>query len=307
MLERLKDYYKGSIVINKLPENQRDYWWFLDESNTIIGLEKNALSEKDFDILSLFLTPVASETLHLSSEQRIWRKLLFKKNNEEQIQSLFQQIKTKIISVRFIQFYITEPFFEKLAFEEALHGLLPLEFTIVWKDNQYGTIIELYKEPHPELSLDHYIFDTLTTDFYITISAFAGKLHPFDSTLVSVFQWEHELFRTVRQYGKTKGLLQTEDALSRFLLHKLKQDTKQQFVQQVLQHVNNDKELLTTVRAYLECNMNVSLTAKNLYMHRNSVQYRVDKFIEKTGIDIRNFKGAVSVYLALLSHEQASV
>ncbi|GAA3330198.1 hypothetical protein GCM10020331_081790 [Ectobacillus funiculus] len=66
----------------------------------------------------------------------------------------------------------------------------------------------------------------------------------------------------------------------------------------------DDQELLTTVRTYLECNLNVSFAAKKKqYMHRNSVQYRVDKFIERTGIDIKTFKGAVAVYMALLMQD----
>jgi DNA-binding PucR family transcriptional regulator len=40
-------------------------------------------------------------------------------------------------------------------------------------------------------------------------------------------------------------------------------------------------------------------------MHRNSLQYRIDKFIEKTGIDIKHFKGAVAVYLAILLQQYA--
>jgi DNA-binding PucR family transcriptional regulator len=36
--------------------------------------------------------------------------------------------------------------------------------------------------------------------------------------------------------------------------------------------------------------LNASLTAKRLFIHRNSLQYRIDKFIERTGIDIRQLK-----------------
>ncbi|MBO9128753.1 helix-turn-helix domain-containing protein [Bacillus sp. 165] len=307
MLERLKDYYKGAIIINTLPDNQEDYQWFADETNSIIGIEKQTISEKDFAIISLFLTPITNETLHFSSEQRLWQKLLFQKNAEEQVHALLEQINKANTFIRFIQFHIREPFFEKLAFEEALYGLLSSQFIIVWKDNQYGTIIEIYEEQNPEQLLNNHIFDTLISDFYVSITAFAGRLYPLDSTLISSFHWENQIFQTVRQYNKNKSLLQMEDILPRFLLNEIKQETHQQFSQQILQDVSEDKELLTTIRAFLEYNMNVSLAAKKLYMHRNSVQYRVDKFIEKTGIDIKSFKGAVSIYLALLAYEQASI
>ncbi|MER2142109.1 MAG: helix-turn-helix domain-containing protein, partial [Priestia megaterium] len=48
-------------------------------------------------------------------------------------------------------------------------------------------------------------------------------------------------------------------------------------------------------------NLNVSLAAKKLYMHRNSLQYRIEKFIDRTHLDIKHFTGAVSAYLAILA------
>ncbi|MBY6268509.1 helix-turn-helix domain-containing protein, partial [Parageobacillus thermoglucosidasius] len=57
------------------------------------------------------------------------------------------------------------------------------------------------------------------------------------------------------------------------------------------------------IKTFFQCDLNVSLAAKKLYMHRNSLQYRIDKFIEKTGMDIKHFQGAVAVYLAMLIQE----
>src|SRR5690606_35483395 len=62
----------------------------------------------------------------------------------------------------------------------------------------------------------------------------------------------------------------------------------------------NDLELVSTIKLFLENNSNTSLTAKNLYLHRNSLQYRIDKFIERTTIDIKLFQGALSVYFICL-------
>jgi len=60
------------------------------------------------------------------------------------------------------------------------------------------------------------------------------------------------------------------------------------------------QEMLQTIQVFLQCNLNASLTAKKLYIHRNSLQYRLDKFIENTGIDIRSFTNAAFVSLAML-------
>ncbi len=70
-----------------------------------------------------------------------------------------------------------------------------------------------------------------------------------------------------------------------------------------MENVSNDKELIESIKVFFQCNLNVSLAAKQLYLHRNTLQYRIDKFIEKTGLNIKTFEGAVAVYLAFLSFE----
>lgn len=56
-------------------------------------------------------------------------------------------------------------------------------------------------------------------------------------------------------------------------------------------------DVLATVLGFIEANQNASKTAKALYMHRNTVNYRLDLFIRKSGIDIRNFYPSYVLYL----------
>ncbi len=59
--------------------------------------------------------------------------------------------------------------------------------------------------------------------------------------------------------------------------------------------VNN--EVLHTVREFIDNNMNSSKSAKKLFMHRNTLNYRIDNFIESTHINVKTFKGANAVYM----------
>ena len=56
-------------------------------------------------------------------------------------------------------------------------------------------------------------------------------------------------------------------------------------------------EVIHTVREFIENNMNSSLSAKKLYMHRNTLNYRIDNFIEATNINVKTFKGANAIYM----------
>ena len=58
-----------------------------------------------------------------------------------------------------------------------------------------------------------------------------------------------------------------------------------------------NSETIDTILGFIEANMNASKTAKKLFMHRNTLNYRLDNFINKTEIDVREFKGALAIYL----------
>lgn len=56
-------------------------------------------------------------------------------------------------------------------------------------------------------------------------------------------------------------------------------------------------ELLRTVLAFIADDLNQSKAAKNLYMHRNTLLYRIDQFAQLCGIDPRRFDGAFAIKL----------
>lgn len=58
----------------------------------------------------------------------------------------------------------------------------------------------------------------------------------------------------------------------------------------------DDFEMLEVVKKYLDCNMNITQAANMLYMHRNTVMNKIDKFIAVTGYDIKKFRNAFIIY-----------
>jgi DNA-binding PucR family transcriptional regulator len=57
------------------------------------------------------------------------------------------------------------------------------------------------------------------------------------------------------------------------------------------------EDVIDTVLAFIKNNMNSSLSAKRLYMHRNTLNYRIDNFVEKVHINVKDFKGANAMYM----------
>ncbi len=55
-----------------------------------------------------------------------------------------------------------------------------------------------------------------------------------------------------------------------------------------------DADMVATAEAFLENSLNVSETSRCLFIHRNTLMYRLDKIERETGLDIRNFSDAVT-------------
>jgi hypothetical protein len=60
-----------------------------------------------------------------------------------------------------------------------------------------------------------------------------------------------------------------------------------------------DTEIETTLERFFASGCNVSETAKSLYIHRNTLLYRLDKFKGETGLDVREFEDALQVKIAI--------
>ena len=61
-----------------------------------------------------------------------------------------------------------------------------------------------------------------------------------------------------------------------------------------------DEETLTTIEKFFENNLNVSETARQLFVHRNTLVYRLEKLQKTTGLDIRIFEDALTFQIALM-------
>ena len=61
-----------------------------------------------------------------------------------------------------------------------------------------------------------------------------------------------------------------------------------------------DEETLNTINKFFENNLNVSETSRQLFVHRNTLVYRIEKLEKSTGLDIRTFDDALTFKIALM-------
>ena len=70
-----------------------------------------------------------------------------------------------------------------------------------------------------------------------------------------------------------------------------------------LKEIFDDEEILNTAEVFLQSSLNVSETSRTLYMHRNTLLYRLDKIEKATGLNIRSFSDAVSFRVLTILHK----
>ena len=61
-----------------------------------------------------------------------------------------------------------------------------------------------------------------------------------------------------------------------------------------------DKEMVLTAEEFLENSLNISETSRELYLHRNTLTYRLDKIEKATGLDLRKFSDALTFRIIII-------
>jgi carbohydrate diacid regulator len=87
------------------------------------------------------------------------------------------------------------------------------------------------------------------------------------------------------------------------LIYQLPASLCKMFIGEVLHGISMDQfddETLATVNKFFENNLNVSETSRQLYIHRNTLVYRLDKLQKMTGLDLRNFDDAIIFKITLM-------
>ena len=110
------------------------------------------------------------------------------------------------------------------------------------------------------------------------------------------------------RYGEAMGQAEKVHSYKDFVLVRMLEELPQSKLQEyfsllALDHVKeifDDDEMMSTAKEFLRNNLNVSESARSMYLHRNTLTYRLDKIERATGLDIRTFSDAVSFHLLSL-------
>ncbi|SEO48427.1 PucR C-terminal helix-turn-helix domain-containing protein [Amphibacillus marinus] len=291
MIKRLKKIFPSLITVEQNSQATSDnYSWFTTETNDVIGIKKEDINEKDHALLALLLTPLSSAYPPITAREKQWFRLLFEDG------SFPSQPVSKF---RFIYFSLSKAEIDPIDFRAAIDGLYSELPAIIWVTTDKGIIIEEKTSEDQNIKAYYEMIEVFASDFYVDVKFLVGPYLTDLNKANYYFKWIETCYSQINQYS-IKAVMTYVMAVPYLLPSLQDHDMINFLVAAILKDCAEDESLLRTIQTYLESNSNTTLAAKEMYMHRNSLQYRIDKFIEKTGIDVKQFEGALSVYLVLL-------
>lgn len=123
-----------------------------------------------------------------------------------------------------------------------------------------------------------------------------GKLAPHPQELHQSYL---DAKKALRASKKQHQIMYYEDLSLDITLAEITDHTRNQMIENILGEILNEKELIHTLRVYMQSQLSLKTTAQALHIHINTLHYRLKRVTELTGRSLKDTDQLVSFYLAL--------
>ena len=147
------------------------------------------------------------------------------------------------------------------------------------------------------------IADTLSTEFYTKVAIGISTVVDNIKDLAKAYQEAQVALEVGKVFETEKNIISYENLGIGRLIYQLPTTLCEMFLQEVFKKGNLeslDRETLMTIQCFFENNLNVSETSRKLFVHRNTLVYRLEKIRKLTGLDLREFEHAITFKVALM-------
>ena len=145
--------------------------------------------------------------------------------------------------------------------------------------------------------------DTLGSEFFAKVSIGIGTPAENIKELARSYKEAQVAIEVGKVFDTDKSIVSYENLGIGRLIYQLPTTLCEMFLSEVFKKGpmdSLDREALTTIQAFFENNLNVSETSRKLFVHRNTLVYRLEKIRKMTGLDLREFEDAITFKVALM-------
>ncbi len=147
------------------------------------------------------------------------------------------------------------------------------------------------------------IVDTIGVEVYVKINVGIGTVVDNVKELARSYKEAQVAMEVGKVFDVEKTIVNYENLGIGRLIYHLPTKLCDMFLNEIFKKESIevlDQETIITIQKFFENNLNVSETSRKLYVHRNTLVYRLDKIYKLTGLDLRNFDDAIVFKVAMM-------
>lgn len=208
-------------------------------------------------------------------------------------------------------FYIKVDAKAETGIYEVIRNMFPdkeKDFVINIDSNNLVLIKEL-KEVLPSQELEtmaQSILDTVNSETMLTVLIGLSTVAPTIDQLNNSYKEAQIALEVGKVFDEEKYILNYDNLGIGRLIYQLPIKLCELFLQEVFKKgdiKSLDDETILTINKFFENDLNVSETSRQLFVHRNTLVYRLEKIYKLTGLDLRKFDQAIVFKVAMMVHK----
>ena len=186
-----------------------------------------------------------------------------------------------------IDIYIESKLYDAYLYIKELYHDSDIEVILI---NDKLLLIAEVKEIYEHIiGIKDALLNNFTSRYYISYC----QIENYEALKKSFEECEYKLM-LANKYKVSESVINEKKLILEGIIDSVSEEKKEK-----IYHIFNegfsklDNEMIRTIEVFFRCGLNLSDAAKELYIHRNTLIYRLDKIEKYTAYDIRNFNSAV--------------
>ena len=190
---------------------------------------------------------------------------------------------------------------------DILLGMFPdktRDFVIRIDDRDIAVVRETREDENVDvMQIANEIRDTIGVEGMVKVSVGVSTLAENIQELSKAYREARIALEVGKVFDTEKNVISYDNLGIGRLIYQLPTTLCELFLNEVLKKESidvMDSETIYTIQKFFENNLNVSETSRKLFVHRNTLVYRLDKIKKLTGIDLREFDDAITFKVAMM-------
>ena len=186
-----------------------------------------------------------------------------------------------------IDIYIESKLYDAYLYIKELYHDSDIE--VILTNDKLLLIAEVKEIYEHIIGIKDALLNNFTSRYYISYC----QIENYEALKKSFEECEYKLM-LANKYKVSESVINEKKLILEGIIDSVSEEKKEKIYHIFNEGVSKlDNEMIRTIEVFFRCGLNLSDAAKELYIHRNTLIYRLDKIEKYTAYDIRNFNSAV--------------